>query len=201
MQFDTIYHEHFSYFSLSTAARILERTGCASSTSRSSTTHGGSLRIYACRAGDPRADDEGAAALLERERDAGYDRTETYVNFAERVKAEKRAILAFFVDLKGQGASIAAYGAPAKGNTLLNYCGMGTDFVDYTVDRNPHKQGCFLPGTRIPILDPSEIERTRPDFLFILPWNLRDEVMDQMRAIREWGGRFIARSPELGVYP
>ena len=201
VQFDTIYHEHVSYLSVSTAARIFEQNGLRVFAVDELPTHGGSVRIYACRTNDPRPDEETVTALLEREREAGYDRVETYLAFADRVRAEKRAIRSFFVDLKGQGASIAGYGAPAKANTLLNYCGLGTGFIDYTVDRNPHKQGCFLPGSRIPILDPGAVERTRPDFLFILPWNLNDEVMEQMRVIREWGGRFVVRSPELAIHP
>jgi SAM-dependent methyltransferase len=201
VQFDTIYHEHVSYLSVSAASRIFERNGLRLFAVDELPTHGGSVRIYVCRPDDPRPDDESVAALLERERTAGYDRVETYEAFSERVKAEKRAILAFFVELKEQGSTIAAYGAPAKGNTLLNYCGLGTDFIEYTVDRNPHKSGCFLPGSRVPILDPSAVARTRPDFLFILPWNLKDEVMEQMGVIREWGGRFIVRSPELAVHP
>ena len=201
VQFDTIYHEHVSYLSVSTAARIFEQNGLRVFAVDELPTHGGSVRIYACRTNDPRPDEETVTALLQREREAGYDRVETYLAFADRVQAEKRAIRSFFVDLKGQGASIAGYGAPAKANTLLNYCGLGTGFIDYTVDRNPHKQGCFLPGSRIPILDPGAVERTRPDFLFILPWNLNDEVMEQMRVIREWGGRFVVRSPELAIHP
>jgi SAM-dependent methyltransferase len=200
VQFDTIYHEHISYLSVSTAARIFERHGLRLYALEELPTHGGSVRIYACRADDERPEEESVAGLVERERLAGYDRVETYLAFADRVKAEKRTMLSFFAELKGLG-SIAAYGAPAKGNTLLNYCGIGTDFIDYTVDRNPHKQGCFLPGTRIPILEPAAVERTRPDFLFILPWNLKDEVMEQMGVIREWGGRFAVRSPEPAVFP
>jgi hypothetical protein len=137
--------------------------------------------------------------LLAREEAAGYKSLPRYLEFAERVKEEKRAIVSFFVDAKRRGCSIAGYGAPAKGNTLLNYCGLGTDVIDYTVDRNPEKQGHYLPGTRIPILGPEEIERTRPDYLFILPWNIGEEVMEQMQMIRDWGGRFVLRSPALVV--
>jgi hypothetical protein len=165
-------------------------------------THGGSLRVYARHQADdskpvaPRIGD-----LLGRERTAGYDRLETYVAFAERVPREKRRILKLLIRAKERGASIVGYGAPAKGNTLLNYCGVGTDFVDYTVDRNPHKQGMFLPGSRIPILAPEEIDRTRPDLVFILPWNIKEEVMAQMAHVREWGGQFIVRTPELRICP
>jgi SAM-dependent methyltransferase len=202
VQFDTIYHEHFSYFSLSSANRVFEAHGLVLFDVEELPTHGGSLRIYARHADDPsKPAAERVRELLAREDGAGYNRIETYLQFAERVKHVKRSLLSFFVDAKERGCSIAGYGAPAKGNTLLNYCGIGTDFIDYTVDRNPHKQGCYLPGTRIPIRDPSEVERTRPDYLFILPWNLRDEIMEQMRVIRDWGGQFVVHSPQLLVSP
>jgi SAM-dependent methyltransferase len=200
-QFDTIYHEHFSYFSLSTAVRAFARHGLTICDVEELPTHGGSLRIYA------RHDHDGEKPvgdrineLLVRERRACYDRLETYLSFAQRVQREKREIVRFFIDAKEAGQTIVGYGAPAKGNTLLNYCGIRTDFIDYTVDRNPHKQGRYLPGTRIPIRDPEEIRRTKPDLVFILPWNLRDEVMEQMSFIREWGGRFAARSPQVRVF-
>jgi SAM-dependent methyltransferase len=201
-QFDTIYHEHFSYFSLSVVDRIFTAHGLQLFDVEEVPTHGGSLRIYA-RHLDNTAEPVRAsvAALLAREHAAGYGDMELYLEFAEDVKRSKRAILSFFIDAKEQGHSIAAYGAPAKGNTLLNYCGIGTDFIDYTVDRNPHKQGHYLPGSRIPIMAPAEVERTRPDYLFILPWNLKDEIIDQMQVIRDWGGRFVVRSPELVVVP
>jgi len=202
VQFDTIYHEHFSYLSCSTARRIFFAHGLELFDVEELPTHGGSLRIYA-RHAESGAEPvrESVQELLRREQEAGYDDLATYAAFSEQVKREKREILSFLVDAKDRDCSIAGYGAPAKGNTLLNYCGIGTDFLDYTVDRNPHKQGHYLPGSRIPILDPSEVERTRPDLLLILPWNLRDEVMEQMSVIREWGGRFVARSPQLSVYP
>jgi len=201
-QFDTIYHEHFSYFSLSVVDRIFTSHGLQVFDVEEVPTHGGSLRIFA-RHLDNAAEPvrERVAALLAREQAAGYGDLKLYLEFAERVKRSKRAILAFFIDAKEQGLSIAAYGAPAKGNTLLNYCGIGTDFIDYTVDRNPRKQGHYLPGSRIPIMAPAEIERTRPDYLFILPWNLKDEIIDQMQVIRDWGGRFVVRTPELVVVP
>jgi len=202
VQFDTIYHEHFSYLSFSTARRIFAAHGLELFDVEELPTHGGSLRIYG-RHADPASEPVRASVheLVRREVEAGYDELAVYAAFADRVKREKREILSFFLDAKNGGSSIAGYGAPAKGNTLLNYCGIGTDFIDYTVDRNPHKQGHYLPGSRIPILDPGEIERTQPDFLLILPWNLKDEVMEQMSVIREWGGRFVARSPQLTVYP
>jgi SAM-dependent methyltransferase len=202
MQFDTIYHEHFSYFSLSVVNRIFLAHGLQVFDVEEVPTHGGSLRILA-RHVDNTAEPvrERVPALLAREDAAGYGNLDLYAQFGERVKHAKRSILSFFIDAKEQGLSIAAYGAPAKGNTLLNYCGIGTDFIDYTVDRNPHKQGHYLPGSRIPIMALAEIERTRPDYLFILPWNLKDEIIDQMQVIREWGGKFVVRSPELVVVP
>ncbi len=202
IQFDTIYHEHFSYFSLSTADRILRAHGLVVFDVEELPTHGGSLRIYARHAHDTSRPVVGRVhELLAREIALGYDSVETYLAFSDRVKHVKRQLLTFFVDAKERGYSIVGYGAPAKANTLLNYCGLGTDFIDYTVDRSPHKQGHYLPGTRIPILAPSEIARTRPDFLFILPWNLQDEIMEQMHEIRDWGGRFVVHSPRLRVIP
>jgi SAM-dependent methyltransferase len=197
-QFDTIYHEHYSYFSLLTATRALERHGLAIFDVEELPTHGGSLRIYAGHL--PREPGARVLDLRERERAAGLEELATYVAFADRVKKEKRDIVRFFVDQKEAGISIAGYGAPAKGNTLLNYCGIGRDFIDYTVDLNPHKQGRYLPGTRIPIRDPDEIRRTKPDLVVILPWNIRDEVMEQLAFVREWGGRFAARSPEIRIF-
>lgn len=198
-QFDTIYHEHYSYFSLLTATRALERHGLAIFDVEEVPTHGGSLRIYAGHA--PREPGERVLELQERERAAGLEDLATYTAFADRVRREKREIVRFFIEQKEAGVSIAGYGAPAKGNTLLNYCGIGRDFIDYTVDLNPHKQGRFLPGSRIPILDPEEIRRRRPDLVFILPWNIRDEVMEQLAFVREWGGRFAARSPAIRIFP
>ncbi len=223
-QFDTIYHEHYSYFSLLTASRALERHGLAIFDLEELPTHGGSLRIYAghapgaqarpkawSRPEPPGVSDLGATPrgepggrvleLRERERAAGLEELTTYLAFADRVRREKRQIVSFFIGQKEAGVSIAGYGAPAKGNTLLNYCGIGRDFIDYTVDLNPHKQGRYLPGTRIPVRDPDEIRRTRPDLVFILPWNIRDEVMEQLAFVRDWGGRFAARAPELRIVP
>jgi SAM-dependent methyltransferase len=201
-QFDTIYHEHFSYFSLSAVDRIFTAHALQVFDVEEVLTHGGSLRIYA-RHLDNHAEpvQESVKELLAREEAAGYGDIELYLQFAERVKQTKRSILSFFIEAKEQGLAIAGYGAPAKGNTLLNYCGIGTDFIDYTVDRNPHKQGHFLPGSGIPIMAPEEIERTRPDYLFILPWNLKDEIIDQMQVIREWGGKFVVHSPDLVIVP
>jgi SAM-dependent methyltransferase len=198
-QFDTIYHEHFSYFSLHTVSRALERHGLAVFDVEELPTHGGSLRIFAGHAA--REAGERVQELREREEAAGLEDLYTYLMFAERVKREKREIVRFFVDQKDAGVTIAGYGAPAKGNTLLNYCGIGRDFIDYTVDLNPHKQGRNLPGSRIPVRDPDEIRRTKPDLVFILPWNIRDEVIEQLAFVRAWGGRFAARAPQIRIFP
>jgi hypothetical protein len=198
-QYDTIYHEHFSYFSFLTVRRIFAAHGLRAFDVEQLPTHGGSLRLFACHDDDPRPNEERAATLAADEEAAGLDRLEPYLDFPEQVRASKRALLAFLVERKREGATIAGYGAPAKANTLLNYCGIGTDFVDYTVDRNPHKQGRYTPGTHIPIRSPDAVAETRPDLLWILPWNLRDEVMEQMAHIREWGGRFLVATPDLEV--
>jgi hypothetical protein len=198
-QFDTIYHEHFSYFSLLTARDVFAAHGLDIFDVDELPTHGGSLRIYCRHAGQGEPGDA-VVELLRREEEAGYRELETYTEFAEQVKREKREILSSLVALKGDGATIAGYGAPAKGNTLLNYCGIGTDFIDYTVDRSPHKQGHWLPGSHIPVLAPEEIARTQPDVVFILPWNIREEIMEQLSYISDWGGRFLVRSPALELH-
>ena len=200
-QWDTIYHEHFSYFSLLTVARVFAAHGLRLFDVQELPTHGGSLRIYACHEEDPdRVEQPAMRALAERERGAGYERLETYLGYGRRVEADKRQILGFLIDLKSQGLRIAGYGAPAKGNTMLNYCGLRRDFIDYTCDLNPHKQGHFLPGSHIPIRDPQAIREDRPDVIMILPWNLKDEIMEQLSFVREWGGRFAARTPELTLH-
>jgi SAM-dependent methyltransferase len=200
LQFDTIYHEHFSYFSFMTAGRVFARHGLRLFDVELLPTHGGSLRIYGCHEDDPRGDSEAIERLEEEEREAGLDAVDVYLRYADAVREEKRRLLSFLIDLKAGGARIAAYGAPAKGNTLLNYCGIGTDFIDFTVDLNPRKQGHCLPGSRIPIRSPDEIRKTRPDIVFVLPWNIRDEIMEQLAYIRDWGGRFLVRTPELRLY-
>ena len=201
-QFDTVYHEHFSYFSFMTAAKIFAHHGLRCFDVDELATHGGSLRLYLCRDNDSTRITGPAISELEaKERDAGLDRLESYAAFAERVKDTKRTILAFLIDAKRRGRTVVGYGAPGKGNTLLNYCGVRTDFIDYTVDRNPYKQGKFLPGTRLPIRHPDAIAQTKPDYLFILPWNFKDEIMEQMRGIRDWGGQFVVPIPELRVIP
>lgn len=199
-QFDTIYHEHFSYFSFHTVERIFAAHGLTLFDVEELSTHGGSLRIYARHAeDDTKPVREEINQLREQEREAGLERLETYADFAEQVKATKRKLLDLLGDLKERGASIAGYGAPGKGNTLLNYAGIRTDFLDYTVDRNPYKQGRYLPGTRIPIYAPDKIRETKPDYVLILPWNLKEEIMEQMADVRSWGGRFIVPIPEPTV--
>ncbi len=200
-QFDTIYHEHFSYFSLLTAERIFAAHGLKIFDVDQLTTHGGSLRIYACHQTLNRRTSEAVARVRATERQAGLDQPETYDGFARQVNRTKRNLLSFLIDAKSNGKSIVGYGAPAKGNTLLNFCGIGTDFLDYTVDRNPHKQGMFLPGTRIPIRAPEAIAETRPDYVLILPWNLKDEIVAANAHIRDWGGRFVVPIPEVEVVP
>jgi len=194
VQFDTIYHEHFSYFSLTTTARIAAAHGLVVADVEELPTHGGSLRVYLRRreAGPPAPAVE---ALLERERAGGYADLSGYAGFEARVREAKRALLAFLIDARRAGLSVAGYGAPGKGNTLLNYCGIRTDLLDYTVDRNPYKHGRFTPGTRIPIHPPERLAETRPDVILILPWNLRDEIASQLAHTREWGARLIVPIP------
>ncbi len=199
-QFDTIYHEHYSYFSLLTAHRVLSTQGLQVFDVEELPTHGGSLRVYAQRAdGGTQAASDRVGRLEQCERSAGLDRMETYALFGDGVAHVKRDLLDFLIKAKRNGKRVAAYGAPAKGNTLLNYCGIRTDFIDYTVDRNPAKQGRYLPGTHIPILVPDTVARTRPDYLLVLPWNIKDEIMAQMEPIRAWGGRFVIPIPRLEV--
>ena len=199
-QFDTIYHEHLSYFSFITVEKIFAAHGLVLFDVEELPTHGGSLRVYACHAEDhSKGVGSRVVALRAREEAAGFTRIDTYVSYAEQVKEAKRKILAFLIAAKREGKSIVGYGAPAKGNTLLNYCGVRSDFIDYTVDRSPHKQGLFLPGTRIPIYHPDRIKETRPHYLLILPWNLRDEITEQMGNIRQWGGQFVVPIPEVKV--
>lgn len=199
-QFDTIYHEHFSYFSFIAVEKVFAAHGLTLFDVEELPTHGGSLRIYGRH-----TEDDGkpvsarAEELRARERAEGVTKLEYYEAFAEQVRETKRSILEFFIEAKRKGKHIAGYGAPGKGNTLLNYCGIRTDFLDYTVDRNPYKQGKFTPGTHIPIFPPEKIEQTRPDYVFVLPWNLKDEILDQMAHIRKWGGKFVVPIPRLQV--
>jgi hypothetical protein len=199
-QFDTIYHEHFSYFSFVTVERVFAHHGLTLFDVEELPTHGGSLRIYGRHTEDaskpvgPRVE-----ALRARELAEGFLTLAKYGAFRRQVEETKRTILEFLIGAKRAGKSVAGYGAPGKGNTLLNYCGIRTDFLDYTVDRSPYKQGKYTPGTHIPILAPEHIRATRPDYLFILPWNLADEIMQQCSYIREWGGRFVIPIPTIRV--
>jgi hypothetical protein len=199
-QFDTIYHEHFSYFSFIVAENIFSSHGLTLFDVEELPTHGGSLRIYARHAENsslPISDQ--ALDMHEKEIRAGFKEMEFYSAFGEQVKETKRKLLGFLIDIKKQGKMIAGYGAPGKGNTLLNYCGIRTDFLDYTVDRNPYKHGKFLPGTHIPIHPVEKIRETKPDYVLILPWNFKDEIMLQMAGIREWGGQFVIPIPEVQI--
>ncbi len=201
-QFDTIYHEHFSYFSLAVVRRVFAEHGLALFDVDELPTHGGSLRIYARHlADDSKPVGERVEALLAREAAAGLHRLDGYLGFEDKVREVKRGLLEFLIAARRDGKSIVGYGAAAKGNTLLNYCGAGTDLVDYVVDRSPHKQGRYLPGSRIPIHAPQRIAETRPDFVLLLPWNLKDEILEQMTHVRDWGGRFVVAVPELTVLP
>mgnify|MGYP002623895362 CR=1 FL=1 len=200
-QFDTIYHEHFGYFSFLTAVKIFAAHGLTMFDVEELSTHGGSLRIYARHDEDEsKPVGDRVREMLFRETDAGFTTLDRYSHFDAQVKETKRKLLDFLIQAKREGKSVVGYGAPGKGNTLLNYCGIRTDFLDYTVDRSPHKQGKFLPGTHIPIHHPDRIRETRPDYLLILPWNLKNEIMEQMAGIREWGGKFVVPIPEARVY-
>jgi len=199
-QFDTIYHEHFSYLSFTTVIEIFSAHGLRIFDVDRIPTHGGSLRIYAGHAGTIRAEEPAVAALRTAEEAQGFRSTERYASFAPRVEETKRALLDFLIETRRAGKSVAAYGAPGKGNTLLNYCGIRTDFVDYAVDRNPYKHGRYTPGTHIPIFPPERIRETRPDYVLILPWNLREEISAQLAHVREWGGRFVVPIPEIDVW-
>jgi SAM-dependent methyltransferase len=200
VQFDTIYHEHFSYFSFATVRKIFAAHGLTLFDVEELPTHGGSLRVYGCHAGE-RPEEPRVAELLAREEKAGLGTLAGYRAFARQVEAVKRGLLRFLIDQKEAGRAVVGYGAPAKGNTLLNYCGVREDLLAYTVDRSPHKQGRFLPGTRIPIHAPERIRQTRPDHLLILPWNLKDEIAGQMAELTSWGGRFVVAVPRVQVFP
>ncbi len=198
-EFDTIYHEHFSYFSLLTTCRIFEAHGMKVFDVEELPTHGGSLRVYGCRAEDPRPVLENVGRLLALERKAGLDTLAGYENFEPKVRQTKWALLEFLLAAKRAGKSVAGYGAPGKGTTMLHYCGIGRDLLAYTVDRSLYKQGRVLPGNHIPIYHPDKIRETKPDYVLILPWNLKDEIVKQMAYIREWGGRFVVPIPELEI--
>jgi 2-polyprenyl-3-methyl-5-hydroxy-6-metoxy-1,4-benzoquinol methylase len=202
-QFDTIYHEHFSYFSFLTVEKIFAAHDLTLFDVEELPTHGGSLRIYGKHSNaEVPSICERVTQLRAKEITAGLDRLEIYITFGEKVKETKRKLLSFLLTAaKAEGKSIAGYGAPAKGNTLLNYCGINTDFIEYTVDLNPHKQGLFLPGTHIPIFHPDKIRVTKPDYVLILPWNLKEEIMEQIAFIGEWGGQFILPIPTIQIHP
>ena len=199
-QFDTIYHEHFSYLSFATTRRIFAHHGLTLFDVDELPTHGGSLRIYGRRHDDDsKAVTEAVGELLEREERAGLGTLAPYQRFAEQVRETRRRLLDFLAQAKREGKAIAGYGAAAKGNTLLNYCGIGAETLDYVVDRSPYKQGSYLPGTHLPIHPPERLFETRPDLVFILPWNIKREVMEQMAGIAEWGGRFFVAIPEVEI--
>jgi hypothetical protein len=199
-QFDTIYHEHFSYFSLLSIEAIFARHRLTVFDVEELWTHGGSLRIYARHAADEtRPITERLRELRAREDAAGYGRLETYAHFENRVQETKRKLLQLLIEAKRAGKRIAGYGAPGKGNTLLNYCGIRSDFIDFTVDRNPYKHGRFLPGTHIPIFAPERLDEVKPDYIFILPWNLKDEIVAQLAHARSWGAKFIVPIPEATI--
>jgi hypothetical protein len=200
-QFDAIYHEHFSYFSFIAAERVLSNHGLTIFDVDEIPTHGGSLRLFVRHTDDwSHPVGQRVGQLRAAEVAAGYNRLDRYQSFSEKVRDTKNNILDFFITAKKQRKSIVAYGAPAKGNTLLNYCGIRAEFIDYAVDRSPHKQGLFLPGTHIPILSPDKIKDSRPDYLLILPWNLKEEIMQQMAHVRNWGSRFVTLIPEVTVF-
>ena len=199
-QFDTIYHEHFSYFSFINVKKVFAEWGLIIFDVEELPTHGGSLRIYARNAEDnTKAVSQRVLDLLEREVDAGFTELSYYLSFGDRVKKTKRNILDFMIRAKEKNETIVGYGAPAKGNTLLNYCGISTDFIEYTVDLNPYKQGRFLPGSHIPIYSPEKVVETKPDYLLILPWNLKDEIIQQMHFVRDWGCKFLLLIPQVEV--
>jgi hypothetical protein len=199
-QFDTIYHEHFQYFSCLTAQRVLAHHGLELFDVEELKSHGGSLRLYAQRESTGiHSVGQRVIDLTERERQLGFDTLEAHLAFTAQVEETKWGLLEFLIAKRREGKRIAGYGAPGKGNTLLNYCGIRTDLLDYTVDRNPYKQGSFLPGTRIPILHPDVLAEDRPDYILILPWNLKEEIVAQLDYAREWGARFIVPIPQVEV--
>jgi SAM-dependent methyltransferase len=200
-QFDTIYHEHFSYFSFMTVQRVFEAHGLKIFDVEELSTHGGSLRIYAVHCqNDVHSETSRVQLLIQKEIAYGLGEINCYGAFSRSVQQTKRQLLSFLMSCCEKGRTVAGYGAPAKGNTLLNYCGIREDLLSYTVDRSPHKQGRYLPGTHIPIYAVDEIEKRRPDYLMILPWNLKEEIMEQMAHIKQWGGRFLVPIPELTIY-
>ncbi len=199
-QFDTIYHEHFSYLSLSAVTRVFSANGLTVFDVEELATHGGSLRVFAQRTGQGvRAITENVEKLLLKEMNAGLQQRDYYHGFQKKTDRVKNDFLAFLLKASNEGNTVAAYGAAAKGNTLLNYAGVRPDFISYVVDRNPSKQNKFMPGSRIPIVDERYLQQSKPDYVVILPWNLRSEITDQLSYIRQWGGQFVTAVPELSV--
>jgi SAM-dependent methyltransferase len=199
-QFDTIYHEHFSYFSLTTAQQIFAAHGLRLFDVEELWTHGGSLRLHACHQAATHAQSARVEALLAVEHDAGLAGIEGHRRFQPRVEATKRNLLEFLIGARREGKTVVGYGAPGKGNTLLNYCGIRADLLAFTVDRNPYKHGRYLPGTHIPVHPPEALDEARPDYVLILPWNLRDEIAGQLAHVRDWGARFVVPIPELDTF-
>jgi hypothetical protein len=200
VEFDTIYHEHFSYFSLECVLAIFAAHGLTIFDVEEVPTHGGSLRVYAAQTASGRVPSDACSMVLSAERAAGLDRYAGYADFGQRVQSAKQSFLAFLQDSAAQGKRVAGYGAPAKATTLLNYCGVKSDLVSYTVDKNPHKQSKMIPGVRIPIFAPERIFETTPDYVVIFPWNIKDEIAQQMAGIAQWGGRFVVPIPVATIY-
>jgi hypothetical protein len=200
-EFDTIYHEHFSYFSLLSTIKIMEAHGLRVFDVEELKSHGGSLRVYACRAeAKTHGIEPNVGKVLADEERAGLSKAEGYQSFARQVRETKLALVEFLLTAAQQGKKVAGYGAPGKSATLLHYCGIGKDLIAFTVDRSPYKQGRFLPGNHIPIHHPDRIREMKPDYVVILPWNLKDEIMEQLQFIREWGGHFVVPIPKVAVY-
>lgn len=200
VEFDTIYHEHFSYYSFYAFERVLERHGLQAVDVQELPTHGGSLRVWIGHAEQRAKEEPAVAEMRAAERRFGIADLATYEAFSRSVELRKREILSFLIDARNNGKTVAGYGAPAKGNTLLNYCGVRADMIAYTVDRNPAKQGTLLPGSRIPVFEPARLRKTQPDFVFVLPWNLKDEIVEQLSYVRDWGGRFVTAVPSLQIW-
>jgi SAM-dependent methyltransferase len=198
-EFDTIYHEHFMYYTVLSAETVLARHGLRLLDVEELETHGGSIRLWVVHEDDQRPSAESVEAIKARETAAGYGSAEGYAGFATRVEATKRDLLEFLITERRRGSTIAGYGAPGKGNTLLNYCGIRTDLIDFLVDRNPYKHGRFTPGTHIPIFPPERLDEARPDVILIMPWNLRTEIAAQLARTRDWGARLVVAIPRLEV--
>ncbi|NUR85078.1 MAG: class I SAM-dependent methyltransferase [Nonomuraea sp.] len=200
-QYDTIYHEHFQYYTVSSAMRALASGGLALVDVELLPTHGGSIRLWARPAETADAPSQRVSDVLAREKAAGLTELSGYAQFADRVAKVRRDLLRFLIDAADAGKTVVGYGAPGKGNTLLNHCGIRADLLAYTVDRNPYKHGRFTPGARIPIMAPERIDEDRPDYVLVLPWNLRDEITQQLSHVREWGGQLVFPIPSLEIVP